>query len=144
MKSNNNIRIKHRQKGFILVLTLFVAVILATLIIAFFNVAAVDLNLAKNYMCSSQAYYIAEAGIADAINQLRLNGPLADTQWQQSFPAGSADTYNVSVSQSSTIINATGIDSESNFTRALEVEVSVSGTSSPYSVSITKWKELTQ
>lgn len=144
MNRNNNIHSKKNEKGFVLVLTLFATVILATLIIAFLNITSIDLNLVKNHMCSSKAYYIAEAGIADAINQIRLNGPLADTQWEDTFPPDTSDTYNVSISQNSTVITSTGFASASNFSRALEVKVSVSGSSSPYKVSINQWKEVTQ
>lgn len=125
-------------------MTVVTTLILATLIIAFLNITAIDLNLVKNHMCSSKAYYIAEAGIADAINQIRLNGPLEDTQWEDTFPPNTSDTYSVSVSQNSTVITSTGLALASNFSRALEVKVSVSGSSSPYNVSINQWKEVTQ
>lgn len=125
-------------------MTLFATVIMATLIIAFINTTSIDLNLVKNHMCSAQAYYIAEAGVADAMNQMRLNGPLPDTQWEETFPPNTSDTYNVSVSQNSTVITSIGIASASNFSRALEVTVSVSSSSSPYNVSISQWKEVTQ
>jgi len=144
MNRNNKLHTNKRREGFVLVLTVFTTVILATLIIAFLNITAIDLNLVKNHMCSSKAYYIAEAGVADAINQMRLNGPLADTQWGDTFPPNTSDTYNVSVSQNSTVITSTGLASVSNFSRALEVKVSVSGSSSPYKVSINQWKEVTQ
>ena len=141
MNRNNNIHSKKNEKGFVLVLTLFATVILATLIIAFLNITAIDLSLVKNHMCSSKAYYIAEAGIADAINQMRLNGPLADTQWQETFPSGTSDQYDVSVSENSTVINCTGLAAISNFSRALEVHVSVTGSSPLYKVRINKWEE---
>ena len=144
MNRNNNIHTKKREKGFVFVMTVVTTLILATLIIAFLNITAIDLNLVKNHMCSSKAYYIAEAGVADAINQMLLNGPLEDTQWEDTFPPNTSDTYNVSVSQSSTVITSTGLASASNFSRALEVKVSVSGSSSPYKVSISQWKEVTQ
>lgn len=144
MNRNNNIHTKKREKGFVFVMTVVTTLILATLIIAFLNITAIDLNLVKNHMCSSKAYYIAEAGVADAINQIRLNGPLEDTQWEDTFPSNTSDTYNVSVSQNSTVITSTGLALASNFSRALEVKVSVSGSSSPYKVSINQWKEVTQ
>ncbi len=144
MNRNNNIHTKNREKGFVFVMTVVTTLILATLIIAFLNITAIDLNLVKNHMCSSKAYYIAEAGIADAINQMRLNGLLADTQWQATFPPSTSDTYNVSVSQSSTVINSTGLASVSNFSRALEVQVRVTGSVPPYRVSIKRWKEVIQ
>ena len=142
MNRNNKLHTNKCRKGFVLVLTLFTTVILATLIIAFLNMTSIDLNLVTNYVCSAKAYYIAEAGVADAINQMRLSGPLEDTQWEESFPSGSSDKYTVAVSQNSTVITSTGLASASNFSRALEVTVSVS--SSPYKVSISQWKEVTQ
>ena len=144
MNRNNNIHTKKREKGFVFVMTVVTTLMLATLIIAFLNITAIDLNLVKNHMCSSKAYYIAEAGVADAINQMRLNGPLSDTQWQNTFPPSTSDTYDVSVSQSSTVITSTGLAFASNFSRALEVKVRVSGSSSPYKVLINQWKEVTQ
>ena len=144
MNRNNNIHTKKREKGFVFVMTVVTTLILATLIIAFLNITSIDLTLVKNHMCSSKAYYIAEAGVADAINQMRLNGSLEDTQWEDTFPSNTSDTYNVSVSQNSTVITSTGLALASNFSRALEVKVSVSGSSSPYKVSINQWKEVTQ
>jgi Tfp pilus assembly protein PilX len=140
----NNIYTISREKGFILVLTLLVSLIIATLVIAFLSMSSIDLDLIKNHMYSLKAYYIAEAGVADAINQIRLNGPLADTQWQAFFPSGSSDIYTVSVSQSSSVINSTGLAYAANFSRILEVKVSISGSSSPYTVSINQWKEVVQ
>jgi hypothetical protein len=106
--------------------------------------SSIDLDLIKNHMYSLKAYYIAEAGVADAINQIRLNGPLADTQWQAFFPSSLSDRYTVSVSQSSSVINSTGLAYAANFSRILEVKVSISGSSSPYTVSINQWKEVVQ
>lgn len=122
-------------------LTLFASMLLATLLIGFLNTTAIDLNLITNRVSSLKAYYIAEAGIADAINQIRLNAPLADSQWQATFPVNTSDTYNVAVSQNSTVINCTGLASTSNFSRVLEVTIKVAGSAAPYTVSISKWKE---
>ncbi|MHC4104987.1 MAG: hypothetical protein ACYSR9_08610 [Planctomycetota bacterium] len=144
MNRNNNIHTDQGREGFVLVLTLFTVLILATLVIGFINISAIDLNLVKNHMCSSKAYYIAEAGIADAINLMRLNGSLADTQWQETFPSSTSSTYNVSVSQNSTVITSTGLAAASNFSRTLEVQVNITGNLSPYKVSINQWKEVTQ
>lgn len=140
----NNIYTKNRKKGFILVMTLLVSLILAALVIGFLNISSIDLVLVKNHMYSLKAYYIAEAGIADAINQIRLSGPMADTQWQTFFPSGSSDTYTVSVSQSSSVINSTGLAYAANFSRILEVKIDISGSASPYTVSIRQWKEVIQ
>jgi Tfp pilus assembly protein PilX len=139
----NNIYTRDRKKGFILVLTLLISLILATLVIGFLSISSIDLVLVKNHMYSLKAYYIAEAGVADAINQIRLNGPMANTQWEAFFPSGS-DKYTVAVSQSSTVISSTGLAYAANFSRALDVKISISGSSPPYKVSIKQWKEVVQ
>jgi Tfp pilus assembly protein PilX len=157
MNRNNNVYTKKREKGFVLVLTLFAALIMSALIIAFVNIQTIDLNLIKNNLGSKKAYYIAEAGIADAIDQLRQNGPFAvedAPQWQKNFPLDtSADSYSVSVStitddgagngRNSMVITSTGHASASNFTRALEVKVAFFHSSTPYVVAIEQWKEIT-
>ena len=130
--------------GFILVLVLFTVLILSTLVIGLLNLTAVDANLTRNYMYSLQAYYIAEAGIADAIGRIRLNGP-ADNTWQRTFPPSTSNTYSVDVEvDSPTVIESTGTVTNANFSKTLEVLVNVTGSAAPYSVSITQWKETTE
>ncbi len=156
MKRNNNIHTKRREQGFVLVLTLFAALIMSALIIAFVNIQTIDLHLIKNNKYSKKAYYIAEAGIADAMDQLRQNGPFAledAPQWQKNFPNTSADTYSVSVStiaddgagngRNSMVITSTGNAAASNFSRTLEVKVAFFHSPTPYVVAIEEWKEIT-
>jgi Tfp pilus assembly protein PilX len=133
----------NRRKGFVLVLTLFAALILATLIMAFINITSIDLTLVKNHICSSQAYYIAEAGVADAIDKIQ-RGVSTTTPWEEDFPTA-PNKYSVDVEEGPPkVITSTGFLTEANFSRTLEVKVSVTGSSSPYKVSINQWKEPTQ
>jgi len=144
MNKNNKLQTNKCREGFVIVLTLFTALMLATLIIGFLSMTSIDLCLFKNRMCSAKAYYIAEAGVADAIDRIQAQGTLVTTDWENDFPAA-PDKYSVSVTQgSTTVINSTGLAAVSNFSRALEVSVNVSGSSSPYNVSINQWKEVTQ
>lgn len=134
---------KKNKEGFVLVLTTFAVLLMATLIIAFLNITYVDLIMFKNRMCSAQAYYIAEAGIADAIDKLQQD-TLTTNSWEENFPA-SPDKYSVVVTPGTpTIINSTGYAVSSNFSRELEVSVNVNGSSSPYVVTINQWKEIVQ
>lgn len=154
MNRNNKLHTKKREKGFVLVVTFFAALMMSALIIAYINIQTIDLTLIKNRVQSTKAYYIAEAGIAEAIDKMRVNGPfeVADKQWQKAFPTGSADTYSVSVSQiaedvigngrNSMVITSIGHASASNFTRALEVKVAFFHSSTPYVVAIQQWKEV--
>lgn len=139
---NKNVKKSEKNAGgFILVLVLFTVLILTTLTIGLLNLTAVDANLTRNYMCSLQAYYIAEAGIADAIDKIRLGG-LVDDTWQSTFPQLTPNTYSVDVEvDSPAIIKSTGTVTNANFSRTLEVLVNVTGGAAPYNVSIIQWKE---
>jgi len=130
--------------GFVLVLTLFTALIMGTLIMGFALSTALDFNLVANHMNSLRAYYIAEAGVADAIDQMRTSGSMSDSSWSSTFPPSTSDQYTVAVSSSSTLITSTGTASASGFSRQLLVSVAVSGSSSPYSVTISNWKDVVQ
>jgi len=133
-------RFEKSTQGFILVLTLFTALILATLVIGLLNLTTIDLNLVKNHMFSLQAYYIAEAGIADAIDKIQ-QGTSTATPWEEYFPAAPSK-YSVVVTQGPpVVITSTGLAASSNFSRSLEVEVTVSSGPAPYTISIKQWKE---
>ena len=138
---------RHRRKqepGFVLVLTLFTALIMGTLIMGFALNTALDFNLVANHMNSLRAYYIAEAGVADAINQMRTSGSMSDSSWSSTFPPSTPDQYSVVVSSSSTLITSTGTANASGFSRQLLVRVAVSGSSSPYRVTISNWEDVVQ
>ncbi len=141
MNRNNNMHAKKREQGFVLMLTLFAALIMSALIIAFVNIQTMDLSLIKNNMSSKKAYYIAEAGIADAFNEIRTNGLVTDTQWESNFPVGSSDTYSVAVSQNGKLITSTGNASTSNFSRTLEVILC--DATEPHLVAVDQFREIT-
>ena len=122
-------------------LTLLVTLILATLVIGFLSMSSIDLDLVKNHMYSLKAYYIAEAGIADAIDKIQRGVSIPSGAIP--FPSGSSDTYTISVDPNSTI-TSTGLAATSNFSRTLQVKTSKSGSSPPYNVSINQWKEAAQ
>jgi hypothetical protein len=140
----NRLHINKRREGFVLVLTIFTVAILASMIVSLLYLTAIDLNLVKNHMCSLRAYYIAEAGIIDAIDKIRTDN-LTVTEWESFFPAATQDKYNVVVTNGSpTVINSTGLAATSNFNRELEVEINVTGGSPPYTIQVQQWKEVVQ
>ena len=131
-------------QGFILLLTLFTALILGTLVVGFLLLTVVDLNLVKNQTCSLQAYYLAEAGIVDAIDKIQRD-ELITGEWQDDFPQGASSSYSVVVVCGPTnIITSTGIIPAANFSRTLEVHVKVISKDPPYKVSVKHFEEVTQ
>jgi len=143
MNSNSN-NLEKNAKGFILVLTLFTALILGTLVVGFLLLTAVDLNLVKNHMCSLQAYYVAKAGIADAIDKIQRDA-LATNEWENYFPEGATNRYHVVVTSSPTIVvTSTGVVPTANFSSVLEARVKVISDAAPYKVSVKHFKEVIQ
>ncbi len=131
-------------QGFILILTLFTALMLGTLVVAFLLLTAIDLNLVKNHMCSLQAYYVAEAGIVDAIDKIQRD-ELTTDEWEDDFPQGASSSYNVVVVPGPTnVITSTGFVPAANFSRVLEVHVKVISDFVPYKVSVKHFKEVIQ
>ena len=133
-----------QTKGMVLIATLFTSLLVAVLVIGLTSVIAIDYRLTTHQMQNLKAYYVAEAGVADALDQIRSNGEMADTSWQSAFPAGESDTYDVSISNDGTLIRSQGVASALNFARTIEVEVIVSGDVAPYRIRIEQWKEVVQ
>lgn len=132
-------------QGFILLLTLFTALILGTLVVGFLLLTVVDLNLVKNQTCSLQAYYLAEAGIVDTIDKIQRLDELTTTEWQEDFPQDASNSYSVKVDLGPTnVITSKGVIPAANFSRTLKVHVKVVSEDPPYKVSVKHFEEVTQ
>lgn len=144
MASGNMNIVKHSKQGSVLVLTVFTMAILSILVIAMLNTAAADLQLVKNHIYYQQAHYIAEAGIADAIDRIQRD-VVGSGEWESTFPAGSENKYEVTVTQGPPVmIRSTGIVEPAGFSKILEVQLRITGSSAPFKVSIAQWKEVIQ
>ncbi|MFC1782151.1 hypothetical protein ACFL02_01030 [Planctomycetota bacterium] len=125
-------------------MTVFAMAMLGILVIAMLSTATTDLQLVKNHIYSQQAHYIAEAGIADAIDRIQQD-TVGSGEWETVFPPGATNKYQVVVSEDSpVVIRATGIVESAGFSKILEVKLRVTGSSAPYRVSIAQWKEVLQ
>ncbi|MFH0731529.1 MAG: hypothetical protein V2A72_01230 [Candidatus Omnitrophota bacterium] len=130
-----------------LLLVVFIILVMTVLVIGYLQAATTETEIMRNHKMSTQALYIAEAGIEDAIYTIRQTG---NSQWDagfqnKEFPAGSGNTYTVVVDNSnypSVIITSVATVS-STYQRGVEAEIAVSGppTSAPYPVSMNYWKE---
>ncbi len=131
------------QSGVALVVALMVMAVLALLTISSLDMLTVNVQLSGNHERELKASYIADAGVEDAIDRLRddpnWNAGLTNVE----FPTDSGNTYTVTIDNSgypSIIITSTG--TVPNFQRSLEVQVKVTGPSSPYLVTTMYWKEI--
>lgn len=122
-------------------LALIVMSVLSLLAISSFELLTASIQIIANHRHDLQAMYIADAGIEDAIDHLR-DDPGWSAGLDVEFPTGSGNTYTVSIDNSGyPIIVITSTGTIQNFQRTLEAEVEVIGSSSPYSVVMTYWKE---
>lgn len=137
----------NNRRGVILLLTLFIILLMSILVIGYLEIAATETQIMRNHKLSTQALYIAEAGIEDAIYTLRQTG---NHNWDTGFtdkifPAGSSSSYTVTIDNSddpNIVIVSTGTVPGA-FQRRIEVEITLSGppSSAPYPVNINYWKE---
>jgi Tfp pilus assembly protein PilX len=129
-------------RGAALIVALIVMSMLSLFVISSLEMLIVNVQINSNHVRDLQALYIADAGIEDAIARLR-DDPNWDDGLSEEFPSSSGNTYTVVVDNSeypSIVITSTG--SVPNFQRSIEVEVEIAGSSSPYSVTTTYWKEI--
>ena len=123
-------------------MTLFTALMLGVLVVGFLNLTAIDLNLLWNHIYSQRAYYVAEAGIVDAIDKMQRDA-LTITQWNQNFPEDASSTYHVVVVSGPTVvITSTGFVPAANFSRVIEAHVKIVSDVAPYKVAIKHYKEV--
>lgn len=144
------------QEGVALLMAIFALFFITLLIVAFLDITTIDLQIIKNQTTSLKALYIADAGIEDAIYELRQDkGWGAAGFTDKEFPSGSGNSYTVTVSTLQTIgtppnefyiktLTSTGTVSSGTTTaqRRIEAQTLVTGrTAGAYKVRISSWKE---
>ena len=135
-------RTAEEQRGAALVVALIVMSVLALLTISSLDMLTLNVQLGGNHERELKASYMADAGVEDAIDRLR-----DDSSWDAGltdveFPAGSGNTYTVTIDNSeSPLIVITSTGTVPNLQRSLEVQVKITGSSSPYSATVMYWKE---
>jgi Tfp pilus assembly protein PilX len=138
----------NNERGVALILAMMVMVALSLLTINSFELLTSSIRISRNHKDDIQALYVAEAGIEDAIIQLRGN-----RNWTAGFVEKDFDgnKYTVVV----TVVETVGTDNlvitllstgkAGNFQRTLEAQVKIIGTEefSPleYSVAVLYWIE---
>jgi len=105
------------------------------LVVAFLDIIGIDQQITTNYTRSLQAAFIADAGLETAVYELRQDDSYAGTGSTVEFPAGSGNTYDVSVSGG--VITSTG--TVRGISRTIEGNFTVAGASSPYTVTVNTW-----
>jgi Tfp pilus assembly protein PilX len=138
----------NNEKGVALILAIMLMLALAVLTISAFELLISSVRITKNIKDDFQALYVSEAGIEDAILQLRYNG-----NWNTGFTDKNfgGNNYDVTITTVSMVnghqfmvdIQSTG--KVGYFQRILKARVKIIETpefpSLPYSVAVMYWKE---
>ena len=121
---------------------LIVMAVLALLTISSLDMLTLNVQLAGNHERELKASYTADAGVEDAIDRLRDDSGWDAGLTDVEFPAGSGNTYTVTIDNSkSRLIVITSTGTVPNLQRSLEVQVKITGSSSPYLATVMYWKE---
>lgn len=130
------------QRGAALVIALIVMSVLALLTISSLDMLTLNVQLGGNHERELKASYMADAGVEDAIDRLRDDSGWDAGLTDVEFPAGSGNTYTVTIDNSeSPLIIITSTGTVASLQRSLEVQVKITGSSSPYSATVMYWKE---
>ncbi len=87
------------KKGFALVFTLMIALIITAIIISITVIASGDLSLAKRTTDTARAYYLAEAGLARKFAELRSNNISNINNAVINISIGNPGNFSVNVTQ---------------------------------------------
>lgn len=135
-------RTAEEQRGAALVVALIVMSVLALLTISSLDMLTLNVQLGGNHERELKASYMADAGVEDAIDRLRDDSGWDAGLTDVEFPAGSGNTYTVTIDNSeSPLIIITSTGTVASLQRSLEVQVKITGSSSPYSARVMYWKE---
>jgi Tfp pilus assembly protein PilX len=120
---------------------------IAMLFVAVFDVLTTDLQITDNHRRGAEALYIAEAGVEDAMYNLRQNANwTSDGSQSIEFPRNSGNYYTVRYPylnrpQYRDTMEATATLADGGFQKTIRARVAVSGTQAPYHVALTGWEE---
>lgn len=118
-----------KNNGSVLLITVFVIAFLSALAMGMLQMNTEEIQIVQNQIFSAEAFATAEAGLNDALSELR-----ADPNWNAGFTdkVFNAGLYTVDVNGST--LTSTGISSQ-GFTGRVEADITI-GSSSPYVIRI--------
>jgi hypothetical protein len=95
---------KARQSGTVLIITIFIVALLSAVVMGILQVTTLDIQIMQNQVYAAEARMIAEAGLNDAVAQLRL-----DQDWDDGFSDEQFDGGTYSVALKKDEIESTGV-----------------------------------
>jgi len=125
---NQLMKMKQRNFGSVLLITIFVIAFLSALVMGILQMNTEEIQLVQNQIFSAQALATAEAGLNDAFSKIQTDPNWSDS-FTETFEGGS---YTVDVNDST--ITSTGTTSQ-NFVARVEADITIRSTS-PYIIRI--------
>jgi len=123
-------RNKGNQPGSVLLMVVFILALLAATVMAHLQINTEEIQVMQNHLYAAEALATAEAGLNDALAQLRADAAWTTGYIDKSFNGGS---YTVTVNGST--LTATGVTSR-GFVAKVEADVAVSTDGPPHVVRI--------
>jgi Tfp pilus assembly protein PilX len=120
---------KLKNNGSVLLITIFATALLSAITIGILQINTEEIQLMRNQIYADEALAIAEAGLNDAFNELRV-----DSSWNTGFSnkVFDDDSYTVTVSGTLPSLTITSIGtSAQGFVARVEADIVV-GSVSPY------------
>ncbi len=123
-------RKKRSQTGSVLLMVVFILALLAATVMAHLQINTEEIQVMRNHLYAAEALATAEAGLNDALAQLRADATWTTGYIDKPFNGGS---YTVAVDGST--LTATGVTSR-GFVAKVEADVTVSTDGPPHVVRI--------
>jgi Tfp pilus assembly protein PilX len=120
----------HHNRGVVLIMAVFIVALLAAIVTGMLQINTEEIQIMQNHLRAAEALAIAEAGLNDALAQLR-----ADATWDAGFAdkafAGGAYT----VTREGSRITSVGTSAQ-GFSAGIRADVTVAQEGPPHPVAI--------
>jgi len=125
-------RSRRIKQGSVMLVVVLVAALLAATVMGHLQISTEEIQLMQNHIHGAEALATAEAGLNDALAQLRQNAGWSGGFVAKPFNGGS---YTVTVNGST--ITSTGVTSD-GFTAKMEAEITAASGGPPFLVRVNK------
>ena len=123
-------RTSRKNTGSVLLMVVLLTALLAATVAGHLQVNMAEIQLMQNHIGGAEALATAEAGLNDALAQLR-----ADRHWRRGYTDKAFNDGSYSVTVDGSTIHSTAITA-SGFTAAMEAEVTVAPDGPPHVIRI--------
>jgi len=121
---------RHKNAGSVLLMVVLLAALLAAAVAGHLQVNVEEIQLMQNHIGGAEALATAEAGLNDALAQLR-----ADRSWRSGYADKSFNGGSYSVTIDGSTVHSTAVTA-GGFMATMEAEVTVAPDGPPYVIRI--------